>query len=98
MGPAWVIKPTCDQNPVMITLYTPVHHHIKYHRELWHYDKDDFWGLKLTDSNLTNKKWWQIVNSLSGRSSQNYIPVIEENNRVCHLCLGEVGNLLKNLC
>ena len=33
----------------------------------------------LTDSNISSKKWWQVVNSLSGKTTQTNIPVIEEN-------------------
>lgn len=38
--------------------------------------------LTTTHSNLTSEKC-QIVNSLRGSSSQNDVPVIEENHRVC---------------
>lgn len=33
----------------------------------------------LTDNNLSSKKWWSVVNSLSGRSGHSDIPVIEHN-------------------
>ena len=38
----------------------------------------------LTDKTLSSKKWWRIVNTLSGRTARSDIPVIEHQN-IAHI-------------